>query len=384
MRKHGSLGVLRGLVAVFLLTFIVVMWNGCSESPQSSLGPKAADETATLSAENPQIKAVMAIQDRYTADLMANPEVVGTATTLTDDGKPAILVMTKNPMQIDDSPAVSLKKSIAKGMIPATIEAIPVVVEVTGVIRPLAVIDHQVKQTPPIQLGTSGSWRYDLANGYCCGGTLGSLVQIGTTKYVLSNYHVLLADIVAGGNNRVAVDGDPVTQPGLIDVSCNANNAQNVATIAFANNRSLPNSNVDAALAQIISGMVREDGAILEVGTISKNTVAASLRQKVKKSGRTTGLTRSTVKGLNSTVSVTYDNECAGGTAFTKTFTGQIILKNTASSFLAGGDSGSLMVEDKSTNPRAIGLLFAGSSTTAVANPIGQVLSYFGATMVGQ
>ena len=41
------------------------------------------------------------------------------------------------------------------------------------------------------------------------------------------------------------------------------------------------------------------------------------------------------------------------------------------------------MVEDVTTNPRAVGLLFAGSSTTAIANPIGAVLGQFGATMVG-
>ncbi len=130
--------------------------------------------------------------------------------------------------------------------------------------------------------------------------------------------------------------------------------------------------------------MVRADGAILEIGTISSQTVGASLNQAVKKSGRTTGLTRSKVSGLNASVSVTYENECAGGTAFTKTFTGQIIIANKGSKFLNSGDSGSLMVEDVATNPRAVGLLFAGSSITAVANPIGQVLSFLGATMVGQ
>ncbi len=78
-----------------------------------------------------------------------------------------------------------------------------------------------------------------------------------------------------------------------------------------------------------------------------------------------------------------YENECAGGSAFTKTFTGQILVKNTGSRFLAGGDSGSLMVEDVTTNPRAVGLLFAGSSSIAVANPISQVLTFLGATMVG-
>jgi len=141
---------------------------------------------------------------------------------------------------------------------------------------------------------------------------------------------------------------------------------------------------VDCAIGPVVSGMVRTDGSILEVGTISASTVGASVGQAVKKSGRTTGLSRSTISGLNATVSVAYENECAGGSAFTKTFTGQILVRNRSSRFLNSGDSGSLMVEDVTTNPRAVGLLFAGSSSIAVANPIGQVLSFLGATMVGQ
>lgn len=111
--------------------------------------------------------------------------------------------------------------------------------------------------------------------------------------------------------------------------------------------------------------------------------MAAFIGQDVKKSGRTTGLGRASVDALNATVSITYDNECAGGTAFTKTYTGQIITSNRGSKFLAGGDSGSLMVEDVTTNPRAVGLLYAGSRSLAVANPIDEVLSFLGATMVG-
>jgi len=38
---------------------------------------------------------------------------------------------------------------------------------------------------PPIQLGTSGGNSIDLANGFCCSGTLGSLVKIGSTEYIL-------------------------------------------------------------------------------------------------------------------------------------------------------------------------------------------------------
>jgi hypothetical protein len=47
------------------------------------------------------------------------------------------------------------------------------------------------------------------------------------------------------------------------------------------------------------------------------------------------------------------------------------------------------MVEDVTTSPRAVGLLYAGSSSSAIANPINQVLQFLGgklggtATMVG-
>ena len=105
--------------------------------------------------------------------------------------------------------------------------------------------------------------------------------------------------------------------------------------------------------------------------------------QAVKKSGRTTGLTRSSVSGLNANVSVQYENECAGGASFVKSYTGQIVIRNKGSRFLNSGDSGSLMVQDVATNPRAVGLLFAGGSSTAIANPIGQVLGFLNATMVG-
>jgi hypothetical protein len=359
--------LLLGLLVV-VLAVGVGFW-GCSQNGEP-MAPQAPQDVGLYSASNPMVQSVMAVQDRHTARLMADPEIIGTATTLTDDGRLAVMVL-------------ATTDRAAKG-IPKDLDGVPVVVERTDKIVAMktTAVSHTAKQTPPIQLGTSGGWRYDLANGYCCGGTLGSLINVGGQKRILSNYHVFEADIVSGGNSRVATNGDPIIQPGLIDVNCSANSAQNVATLVVSH--SLPNSNVDCSSATIVSGMVADNGAILEVGTISAQTVAASVAQKVKKSGRTTGLTRSSVSGLNATVSVAYENECAGGAAFTKTFTGQILVGNRASKFLAGGDSGSLMVQDVSTNPKAVGLLFAGSSSLAVANPIGQVLSFFGATMVGQ
>ncbi len=354
-----------------MLTLLVGFW-GCSDS-DSLLTP--VGEEAAQSA-NIDLRGAFAIQEENTPALMASPDVIGTATTIDENGQPAILLL------------VTSDKAVTR--VPKNIGGLNVVILLTDPIVAMkgkpgggggGKVDHKALQTPPIQLGTSGGWRYDLANGYCCGGTLGALIQVGGQKRILSNYHVFEADIVNGGNGRRAQTGDPIVQPALIDIGCNAANGQDVATLVVSG--SLPGSNVDASTANIISGMVSADGAILEIGTLSSATVGASIGQKVKKSGRTTGLSRSSISGLNATVSVAYDNECAGSSAFTKTFTGQIVIKNRGSKFLAGGDSGSLMVEDVSSNPRAVGLLFAGSSTAAIANPIDDVLDHFNATMVG-
>src|SRR6266513_5708422 len=309
------------------------------------------------------IRAVMAVQGEVTPDLMRQPEILGTAVGVDAAGTPVLTVYV-------DRDAANAGEVIRN--LPRDVRGAGLQVHLTDKFRAMSGpppghghggggVSHTAKQTPPIQLGTSGGWSKDLANGYCCGGTLGSLVLIGSTQYILSNYHVFESDIVPGGNGIIAQTGDPIIQPGLVDVQCNKNLAQSVGTLVKKS--SLPNSNVDCAIAKVVSGAVRTNGAILEIGKISKTTLAPSLNLAVKKSGRTTGLTRSGISGLNATIRVIYDNECAGGTAFTKTFTGQIVISNHAKKFLNSGDSGSLMVQDVATNPRAVGLLFAGSST---------------------
>lgn len=241
--------------------------------------------------------------------------------------------------------------------------------------------DHKARQLRPIALGVSGGNATDTANGYCCSGTLGALVQNGQGQFILSNSHVFAHDVEGA---EVAQIGNPINQSGLVDVACENRPDDYVATLSTLSSIN-PGfvSAVDAALAAVTPGQVRADGAILEIGEISSTPADAFLSQRVKKSGRTTGLTTSRVEGLNATVSVGYTSEC-GGPQYTSTFTGQIILANRGSKFIAGGDSGSLMVEDAGTNPRAVGLLFAGSSSIAIANPIGDVLDYFGVSLVGQ
>jgi hypothetical protein len=328
-----------------------------------------ADPAADVLVETDvRVQAVMAAQDEVTPSLMERPEILGAAVGVGETGNPTLVVYVNR-----DAPNVEQ----AIRTVPREVRGTPVQVELMDEIRAMG---YTQRQTPPIRLGTSGGWTYDLANGYCCSGTLGALVRIGTTQYILSACHVLEGDIISGGNGRIAQTGDPIIQPGLVDEQCNRNLAQTVGTLV--KKRSLATSNTDCAIARVTSGMVRTDGAILGIGTISHYTAAGALNQNVKKSGRTTGTTHSHVSGLNATVTVAFTNECHGGTYY-KTFSGQIVVANPSNSFVNAGDSGSLMVQDTSPNPRAIGLLFAGNNTHAFANPIGQVLSFLGATMVG-
>ena len=347
-----------------------------------SAAPAVHDET------HRSVRAVMALQKALTDDVLQWPDILGTAVGVNDSGVPDLVVYVD--AEGSTPPALVQAVLLQYLSIPTRPELSEKFVAYKGPPGGSGSqgTSHTAFQVPPIQLGTSGSWRFDLANGYCCGGTLGSLIQVNGIQYIMSNYHVFESDIASGGNSLVATTGSPVTQPGLIDVGCNAGNAQNIGTLVKLS--SLPASNVDVSVALATSGAVRSDGAILEIGTLSSQTVAPFLNQAVKKSGRTTGLSRSQINGLNATISIQYENECAGSPSFVKVFTGQIVIANRRSGFLDSGDSGSLMVEDIATRPRAVGLLFAGSSTTAIANPIGQVLQFVGAqlggvaTMVGQ
>jgi hypothetical protein len=95
---------------------------------------------------------------------------------------------------------------------------------------------------------------------------------------------------------------------------------------------------------------------------------------KVAKSGRTTGLTCSAVVATNVSTSVQYSTNCDGtGTIFNITYTNQVDV--TSGDFSSGGDSGSLIVTQSDATP--VALLFAGSSSDTVGNPISDVLNFF-------
>jgi hypothetical protein len=243
-------------------------------------------------------------------------------------------------------------------------------------------------QSGPIELGTSGGNANDSSTNTatktitCCGATLGSLVTRGATQYILSNTHVL-------ARSDIAQIGDPIIQPGLIDTStCTTSGARTVANLsAFYNLETGAAPKIDAAIAQIVPGNVDTSGNILYLGANADangvpvpgaphggSGVTATLGMGVAKSGRSTGLTCSTVLAVAVNVNaVQYQKGCGTGTTFSVNYTNQVDI--VGGGFSAEGDSGSLIVSQNSADP--VALLFAGSDTDTVGNPVGSVLNFF-------
>jgi hypothetical protein len=157
-------------------------------------------------------------------------------------------------------------------------------------------------------------------------------------------------------------------------------------------------TNVDAALASVTPGAVDPTGSILQLGEPAAGGAAAlgaappmagtgeplnadNLGSiELVKSGRTTGLTCSTVESVDLSVRIKYFKDCAETQPYTtKTFTNQIGIAG--EKFSDSGDSGSLVVD--ASNAQPVGLLFSGGTDgdgtgLSVANPISDVLNELG------
>jgi hypothetical protein len=224
-------------------------------------------------------------------------------------------------------------------------------------------------------------------------GTLGCLVTRGSDVFILSNNHVL-----ADSNQGQA--GDAILQPGSHDGGTNDDRiavleefvpinfgtasptcglATMVSTVLNGLARVLGSSHrlasyrqvdepnrVDAAIAHPLSSDLVER-RILEIG-VPKGSREAGLGTSIKKSGRTTGFTTGEVSQIDATVRVSY------GSAGTATFEDQYV----AGAMSAGGDSGSAVLDGEDF---VIGLLFAGSDSTTIINPIQYVLQALNAAI---
>ncbi|MCW8330803.1 S1 family peptidase [Photobacterium sp. SDRW27] len=319
--------------------------------------------------EPPGLARAIEVQERHTDVLMLQEGVVGTAVGLRGDGVPVIKILVESP---------------AVGGLPERLDGVPVAMMVTGKIysrhhRPGhnrgdggadsedGAVDPTVRFPRPVPIGVT------TGHPAITAGTIGARVISGTNIYALSNNHVY-------ADENLASLGDEVIQPGAFDGgkllppedTDYIGDLAAFVTIEFSTSAI---NRVDAAIAstttELLGNATPSDG----YGTPQSMTIAPSINMRVMKYGRTTGLTKGRISAINATVNVGYSTGVAR-------FIDQIVVSG--GGFSAGGDSGSLVVVEKGTNMRKpVGLLFAGSSSVTIANPIGAVLGAFNVSIDG-
>lgn len=310
--------------------------------------PEPTDFGDPLQASASQAADIFAVQARHTPGLMARDGILGTGIRQIG-AQQSIVVYAVSPSHA------------AAARVPDQLDGYNVNVVVTGRIDAIDYNNPQTKERP----APSG---FSVGHPDITAGTIGAIVNKNGNTYILSNNHVI-------ANSNAANIGDPTLQPGTYDGGTLADQIGTLADFEViimggAENR------MDAAIALVNAADVEGATPTYAYGAPTGTLVSAFVGQNVQKFGRTTGHTFGVVQETNLTVSVCYKARGLFMCEESATFTGQIGISD--GNFSAGGDSGSLIV-DSSKNP--VGLLFAGSSTRTIANPIGEVMTRFGVTI---
>lgn len=330
-----------------------------------------------------EIDTVISVMERNLDLLLGRANVVacGVGYKVTSEGptdEPAVVISVTAKV-----PAAQLSEN---DLVPKIVDGAKTDVIETGVIRAFA--DHQGRWRPTIPPGVSIG-----PGNTTAAGTLGCLVRKRGETFILSNNHVL----ANANSGRV---GDSILQPARLDsgvdgdkvatlaeyipldfgdkeTSCNlvktVEKSLNLAAKAVGSSHRLVSyqattgtNYVDVALARPVTpGQFSSE--ILEIG-IPKGVRAATLGMMVKKSGRTTGFTHGQITQIAVTTQVSYGGRAA-------TFTNQLM----AGAMSSPGDSGSAVLDEEGY---VVGLLFAGSDTVTMINPIQSVIDALGIEIV--
>jgi hypothetical protein len=332
----------------------------CSDRSETTAPTNQPD--LARDAQGPDLRAALAAKAHYTDRLLKQEGVVGTAVGLGRDGNAVVKVYLVRPG------AASIAKSL---------DGVPVETEVTGEIRAILPTvkpgsggtDPTQRFDRPVPIGVSSGNLNDLVylHAFCTSGTLGMRTHgANGNYYALSNNHVYAVE-------NAGQIGDPIIQPGQADLGCRATAADQIGTLATfvpLNFGGRATNTVDAAAALVTSATVDNQTPSNGYGKPSSTTVAATLTMAVQKYGRTTVLTHGSVTGVDAAIKVLYSKGIA-------TFLHQVVISDTDGPFSGAGDSGSLIVtDDRRAQP--VALLFAGSATTTIGNPIDAVLSALG------
>lgn len=248
---------------------------------------------------------------------------------------------------------VESKKDVAKA------EAVPEVVPptISGREVPTDVVEIG-KLVPEIQVG-----RTPIQPGFSVGhpnisaGTLGAVIGPARSPRILSNSHVL-------ADSGRATIGDPILFPGRDDSGQEPADVIGTLTqvVPFVTGGQFVNR-MDAAVATIVPGRRSElRSRIPTLGIVPSGTTDPVRGMQIVKVGRTTALTTGTVRDVNFRFVLDYGHGVVVG------FLDQVF----CSRYSAGGDSGSLVIEQATS--KAVGLHFAGANGGSVFSPIRPIL----------
>jgi hypothetical protein len=358
--------------------FCLFVLTGCSGLPKTGAGQQQGGQVTV------NVVPGMANLHTYGKQAFA-ANVTGTTNTAVTWQVNGVAGGNATTGVISNSGMYTAPNSLSSSIIPANMPATVTITAVsqanasaTGTAKVTLKTQGENAQSGAVELGSSGGNVKDANPGVaCCGGTLGSLVNRNGTLFILSNNHVL-------ADSDTGTIGDGIIQPGLIDTNCTSTGATTVANLSqFFTLEGNPPNPVDAAIAQIVAGRVDTTGNILLLGTsvdaggvpvpgapMAGSGILANIGDAVAKGGRSSGLTCSTVGSVSVTATVQYQKGCGTGTTFNVMYMNQISVNG--GTFSTEGDSGSLIVRQDTANP--VALLFAGSDTDTVGNPIGDVL----------
>ncbi|WP_421735611.1 hypothetical protein [Cellulomonas sp.] len=305
----------------------------------------------------PSIAELVTIKERVEAEYLARPGVTGI-----DVGYKVVGGVQTDEVAIRVH-VEKKKASVPKAqLVPATIDgAVTDVLErnyqLQVVREPMdfsaqADTTHYATLQGGISIGPSRA-----IGGFVFAGTLGAIVtdNVSGQKAAVTNFHVAAVD--SGWHV-----GDRQVQPSRVDTGTVPGDEFGAIL------RAVLSSHVDGAVISIDAGKTTA-GTIVDIGTVN-GTKPATLGMAVRKRGRTTGLTHGSVDGLSLSVSVDY-----GDGLGVHVLTDQVsIATDTAQNplFSDHGDSGSVIVDSTGA---VVALLFAGSGTNTVGNPIASVLS---------
>ena len=283
---------------------------------------------------------------RAREELMSHPNVVATGIGFKSTGgarlgMPCIVCSVAEKLEA--------QRLAPSDRVPERFDGVPIDVVSTG---PLHVLALRTDRHRPAPGGVS------LGHYAITAGTLGCVVRKDGEPVILSNNHVL-------ADNNGARLGDPILQPGPVDGGRDP--ADRIAAlagfepIAFLGGWSDPvvENLVDAAIARPID----PDDLSEEI----LDMASGELGMEIKKSGRTTGLTKGEIAQIDVTADVDY------GDGRVARFSDQLM----AGPMSEGGDSGSAVLDSYG---RLVGLLFAGSRSTTLINRIENVFQVLGIT----